>query len=111
MYKSIIMRFLGAIQIDRNMFIVTYYIGGSIYKFPVFMIRTKKIVTCVYDSAKKDITNMVLPYLGPSLDCHRVGLCAEFFGKKEITIVYEDIDSVDSSLQEKTFSEREEIIL
>jgi hypothetical protein len=105
------MRTLGATRLDRNTYIVSYYIGGSIYKFPVTTLSSsQKVVSCIYDSSKKNITERVLPYLGPQLDCHKLGLTPEFFGKKEITVVYDDINDI-GELKEKTFGEKEEIFL
>jgi hypothetical protein len=105
------MKTFGAIRLERNTYVVTYYISGSMYRFPVFTSpSSRKVVSCIYDSSKKDITEQVLPYLGPLLDCNKLGLTPKFFGKKEITIVYDDINDPEE-LHEKTFREEEKIIV
>ena len=105
------MRVLGATRLEKNTYVISYYIGGSMYKFPVTtMSSSRKVVSCIYDSSKIDVTKQILPYLGPLLDCHGLRLTPVFFGKKEITVVYDDINII-GELQEKSFREKEEIVL
>lgn len=72
-------------KIDKNTYELTYIINGNIYKMIVKPIRGPKPILQIIDDESNDITDDVLPYLGPNFNWHGHKFSLDFFNKKEIT--------------------------
>src|SRR5271157_2593823 len=73
-YKITVMKFLGAVKVKDSTYVVSYFIGGSLYKIPVTVESTTRIVSRIYNEYGSNAMDRVAPYLGPSLDCHNLHL-------------------------------------
>lgn len=71
-------------QIGKNVFEVKYVINGKIYKMIVSPTRGPAKVLQVSNENKEDITNLVVPYMGPKYDWHGQTFKPEFFGCKSL---------------------------
>jgi hypothetical protein len=74
------------VKIERNKFLVTYVISGKTYTMVVKPIRGPSPVLQVINDSEEDVTNIVLPHLGPRYDWH--GAIIEFgstFGSENLT--------------------------
>ena len=74
------------VRIERNKFLVTYVISGKIYTMVVTPVRGPSPVLQVINDSEEDVTNNVLPYLGPRYDWHGVLLdFSSSFGSENLT--------------------------
>ena len=74
------------VKISRNQFLVTYVVCGKIYTMVVTPVRGPPPVLQVINDNEEDVTNNVLPYLGPRYDWH--GGVLDFsssFGSENLT--------------------------
>jgi hypothetical protein len=58
------------VKIGRNKFEVTYLISGKVYTMVVIPVRGPSPVLQVINDSEEDVTDKVLPYLGPRYDWH-----------------------------------------
>lgn len=77
-------------KIDRKTYEVTYVINGRMYK----MIVTPKLgpipVLQISNDLENDVTDHVLPYMGPQYDWHGYKLTPKFFGYRSLTFELSD---------------------
>jgi hypothetical protein len=59
-----------AVRVSNNVYEVAYYIRDVRYKFMVHVRRGPNPVIQVYDGESRDVTDSILPYLGPNHDFH-----------------------------------------
>lgn len=80
---------------------LTYVINGRIYKLIVTPIRGPVPIMQISNDNGEDVTDIVLPYMGPQYDWHYREFAPRFFGYKSLTFeladgserTYEDSDS------------------
>ena len=86
-YKlSLIQKFNSSlVKIDKNLYIVSYIIEGKIYKMVVKANRNPSQILQISDDSNEDITDKILPYLGPKMDFHNTSLSPSFFLCKSLT--------------------------
>lgn len=80
---------------------LTYVINGKMYKLIVTPIRGPAPIMQISNDNGEDVTDIVLPYMGPQYDWHYREFAPRFFGYKSLTFeladgsekTYEDSDS------------------
>jgi len=80
---------------------LTYVINGRIYKLIVTPVRGPVPIMQISNDAGEDVTDIVLPYMGPQYDWHYREFAPRFFGYKSLTFeladgseqTYEDSES------------------
>ena len=90
-------------KIDKNMFEIKYMVNGKVYKM---IVKTKKgpsKVLQISNDKYEDLTDIVLPYLGPEYNCHGKELTPKFFKSNELYFEFINGES-------KTFSTDEHLL-
>jgi len=77
-------------KIDGKNYEITYLIQGKIYKMVITPIRGPAPILQVRDEKDDDITEKILPYLGPRHDWHGCKFTAKNFGFEKITFELAD---------------------
>ena len=80
---------------------ITYVINGKMYKLIVTPTRGPAPIMQISNDNGEDVTDIVLPYMGPQYDWHYREFAPKFFGYKSLTFeladgseqTYEDSDS------------------
>ena len=78
------------IIIDKNTYELTYVINGTTYKNRIKIKKGPKPVLQISDECSEDITDKILPYLGPSYDFNGSKLTPKIFGYKTLTFEMSD---------------------
>ena len=65
--------------IDKNTFEVTYVIASKRYRLLVNPYRGPDLILQISDDMGSDVTDLVLPYMGPNYDWHKQPLDPSFF--------------------------------
>jgi len=65
--------------IDKNTFEVTYVLSSKSYKLLVNPYRGPDLILQISDDTGSDVTDLVLPYMGPNYDWHKQPLDPSFF--------------------------------
>ena len=103
LYLSILEKLNKSIKkIDNNTYEVSYAVNGKIYKMIIIPNRGPSSVLQVIDDKNEDITNLIVPYLGPTEDWHSSKFKPSFFNRKTLTFNLSSSDDI-------TFTEDEEI--
>lgn len=102
-YKSLYLSFLQYMnnsvkKLDKKTYEVSYIINGKMYKMIVNHDRGPCPILQVTDGEHEDMTDTVIPYLGPSNDWHNHKFNPKFFGKESMTFEL-------ANGEEKTFGE------
>jgi hypothetical protein len=87
-------------RIDNKTYEVTYVIDGKMYKMIVKPKRGPTPVLQVSNEEQLDVTNTIIPYMGPEYNWHRVKLSPQFFGYKSLT--FELMDGSEQTYEEKS---------
>lgn len=91
MYLSIIQYFNNTlVQKDKNTYELTYTVAGSIYKMLIRVKRGPKKLINAFDHDGKDVTEIILSYLGPNEDFHHAIFTPDYFDKESITFHLSD---------------------
>ena len=70
----------------RNKFKVSYVVGGKLYTMIVVPVRGPAPVIQIIDDNADDVTDKILPYMGPRYDWHGNDLdFSSVFDSKELT--------------------------
>lgn len=77
-------------KLDRNVYEVSYVINGRMYKMLVTPQRGPAPVLQISNDEDEDVTEQVLPYMGPQYDWHNNRIAPEFFGCKSLTFELAD---------------------
>jgi hypothetical protein len=90
-FKSLYLSFIqymnnSIIKIDKNSYELSYIIHGKLYKMIIKPIRGPVPILCVTNENNIDITEQILPYLGPNNDWHGKKYYPDFFGHKRLNI-------------------------
>lgn len=73
------------VKIDKNKYRITYIIEGKVYKMILKTNRGPKKVLLIYDENQEDVSDLILPYLGPQENWHGDVYTPKFFTKNELT--------------------------
>jgi hypothetical protein len=86
-------------KIDRRTYEITYIINGQLYKINVCPKIGPSYILLITDENEQDMTDIVLPYLGPQLDCHgNKKYTPLFFQRSKLTFELSDGNSIDFNL-------------
>ncbi len=77
-------------KLDRKTFELSYVINGKLYKMVVIQKRGPTPVLQVSNDLQTDVTDQVLPYMGPQHDWHGTRFSPEFFGHQSLTFELSD---------------------
>jgi hypothetical protein len=66
--------------LDKNKYIYNYMINGKHYKMVLDKRKGPELVYIILDENNNDLTNTILPYLGPKNDWHGSKFTPKFFG-------------------------------
>lgn len=105
LYLSILEKLNKSIKkIDNNTYELSYAVNGKIYKMIIIPNRGPSSVLQVIDDNNDDITDFILPYLGPKENWHGFrGFTPSFFKRKSLTF--------NMMSTEKTFYNDETMVL
>lgn len=85
-------------KLDRKTYVLTYVIDGKTYKMVVVPTRGPPPVLQISNENLDDITDRVLPYMGPQYDWHMARFSPQFFGHKSLT--FELMDGTEHTYEE-----------
>jgi hypothetical protein len=86
MYISLLQKMNKSIKkLDKRTYEVTYVINGRMYKMVAKPTPGPIPILQIIDEESNDVTDKVLPYMGPTYDWHGNKLSPEFFGAKTLT--------------------------
>ena len=91
-------------KIDKNKYEVSYVINGKLYKMLISPSRGPIPVLSVTNDDNTDLTDLIIPYLGPNNDWHGNKYYPDFFEEKKLN--FELIKG-----EVKSFSNREIIVI
>ena len=108
-FKSLYLSFIqymnnSIIKIDKNSYELSYIVNGKLYKMIIKPIRGPIPILCVKNENNIDITEQILPYLGPNNDWHGKKYYPDFFKHKIL-----NIELLDGS--KKTFNHSDTITI
>ena len=72
-------------RINNNVSVLTYYLDGRMYKIVLDHRKGPPLVLLITDENQEDITNTIVPFLGPKRDWHKREFIPRFWGKKNLT--------------------------
>jgi hypothetical protein len=93
-------------HIDNKTSELTYVINGRIYKMIIIRKRGPSPILQISNNFENDVTEQILPYMGPQYDWHGNTFTPEFFGYSSLTFelgngteyTYETNDSLSTEL-------------
>lgn len=86
MYLSALQYFNNSVKrINKNTYEISYLVNGRVYKMLVTPIRGPSRVLQVSDENNEDITDLVVPFLGPRNDWHGRKFTSKDFKRKTLT--------------------------
>jgi len=71
-------------HLDKDRSVLTYELDGRLYKIILNRRRGPPVIHMVIDQDDNDVSELVLPYMGPLRDWHNRELTPEFWGKKSL---------------------------
>jgi hypothetical protein len=80
-------------HIDKKRAVINYVLNGRHYKMVVRDRKGPHDVLLVHDEDNNDITDLVLPYLGPNDDWHKTSFTPAFWDKNKISFELTSGDS------------------
>jgi hypothetical protein len=72
-------------KLDHKTYEVTYVIDGKTYKMIVVPKRGPAPILQISNDEDEDVTEEILPYMGPQYDWHCKNITPRFFGYKSLT--------------------------
>lgn len=72
------------VKLNKNTYVLSYVINGKMYKNIIIPKRGPLPIVCVLDTNDNDISDIVLPYLGPHNDWNNYKFTPSFFNYKEL---------------------------
>lgn len=86
MYLSFIQYLNNSVRkLDSNLYEVSYTINGRVYKMLVEPIKGPTPVLQIISDNSEDVTDIIMPYLGPRYDWHRSMISPNFFDQCSLT--------------------------
>lgn len=92
------------VKIDKNKYEITYVINGKLYKMLVSPTRGPALVLQVSNELQNDITDEIIPFLGPNYNFHGQDFSPNYLNHQLLT--FELFNG-----EEKTFEKKEIIKL
>jgi hypothetical protein len=77
-------------KIGKNTYEITYNIAGNTYKMIVTPTKGPSPILQISDHNLNDVTNEILPYLGPERNWHGNKFNLDFFNKESLTFELAD---------------------
>ncbi|MHA2038438.1 MAG: hypothetical protein ACW98X_18550 [Promethearchaeota archaeon] len=85
-YISLIQYFNNSVvKTSKNEYVVTYVVAGRMYKMVVKPDKGPTKILQISNDLSEDVTDMVLPYVGPNYDWHKICYKPEYFKCKSLT--------------------------
>lgn len=89
-------------KFNRKYIKISYKFNGKTYFYLLRVPRGVTPLKSIEDENGNDISEFIIPYLGPNLDCHNISICPKDFGYKSIkistifdkVIVFEEDDKI-----------------
>jgi len=78
------------IKIDKNNYSLTYVINGNLYKHRVRIKRGPRPLLQIIDDNSNDVTEVIIPYLGPEYNWHGNKLTPKVLGYKSLAFELSD---------------------
>lgn len=75
---------------DRKVYEISYTLNGRLYKMLVKPKRGPIPILQISDDEQNDVTDFILPYMGPQYDWHGNTYNPKFFGHKSLTFELSD---------------------
>ena len=91
------------VKIDKNKYELTYIINGKLYKKIIMPERGPIPVISIINENGCDVTDQILPYMGPNNNFHNENFFPTFFGHKKLIFEMSNGDT-------KIFDENEKIL-
>lgn len=66
-------------KVSRNKYEISYVIEGKLYKLIVTVTRGPSPVLQVINNSNEDVTNKIMPYIGPDYNWHNCQFTPDFF--------------------------------
>jgi hypothetical protein len=105
LYKSFIQYMDNSvIKVDKNKYEISYIINGKLYKMIIKPLRGPSCVLDIRDDKNNDVTEHIIPYLGPNEDWNNTQFYPLYFGYNKL--IFELLDGTI-----KIFNNNEIIIL
>jgi hypothetical protein len=82
------------LKIDKKTYELTYHLEDKTYKMLFKVKRGPVPISKIFDENQLDVTEEILPYLGPNYDWHNFKITPSFFGKKSLTFIKQNEDQV-----------------
>lgn len=92
------------IHINNNIYDIQYVVKGQLYKIRFKVPISPSLILLITDEDNNDVTNDILPYIGPDNNFHGIKYTPKSFNKKKL--IFETING-----DELTFSEDDTIII
>ena len=90
-YQSLVQYLDNSItKIDKNKYELKYIINGKLYKKIITPTRGPSPIICITNENDDDITEIILPYIGPNNDFHNEKFYPNFFGFKKLNFEMSD---------------------
>ena len=87
-YQSLVQYLDNSVKkIGKNKYELKYIINGKLYKKIIIPERGPLPIICITNETDDDITEQILPYIGPNNDFHNEKFTPNFFGQK--TLIFE----------------------
>jgi hypothetical protein len=71
-------------QIDKDTFVVSYYIKNVEYKMLVKRRKGPRHIFLILDENKQDMNDLIFPYLGPNENFHHIEYTPAFFVRNQL---------------------------
>ena len=91
-------------KIGKNKYELKYVINGKLYKKIIIPERGPLPIICITDENGRDVTDKIIPYIGPNHDFHNEKFYPNFFGYTKLVFEMSTGDI-------KTFNNSETIII
>ena len=79
-----------ATSYEKKLIQTGYVINGKLYKMLVVPKRGPLPILQISDELQNDVTDYILPYMGPRYDWYRENLSPKYFGYKSLTFELSD---------------------
>jgi hypothetical protein len=85
-------------KLDNKTFEVSYVIHGHLYKMIVIPKRGPNDYVLITDENKIDVSDIIIPYMGPRYDFHRHPFTPKFFKTK--TLTFHNVNGAESTFED-----------
>lgn len=75
---------------DKHRFVLTYVADGRLYKMASARRKGPPLVLLVLDENGEDVSDLVIPFLGPERNWHKNSFTPNFWGKKRLVFELSD---------------------